>query len=957
MNKIEKIQQLDYPELINCLSNLAKRLGYSGVEKHSNSITAVSTSPLSKEIFEFILPTEILSGNVDIEKIANEIKKYQEDKLANVIFLVSNHSISGGFKKSISKKVPFLKINYIDRDELIKLIDDNYSDYWKHNDLELLEYEKLFCRASSSETEIQKLKIFNDKYQKLLDIFIDPRIYHSYEDKRTQTPVRKRIEIEKLIDEKKNMIISGDAGTGKTTLLRKIGEKLISKNTEGTVKNIPIFISITEIFEYEFQIEKIIKEKLSGNFGEIRESFFYDYNVILLVDSIDELDTENQKAIIVELSTLNSKGKIRYVIGTRNQEKISSLFDDDGFNIYQIDNFNNEQIKKFVSQFFLGKQNRADQLIDSLKENRIIERMPITPLTLSLISILYEENNLEIPATIADIYDNFNSLIIGRSTVTSRIQFIDISFKERILSLYALYLLEKEGNKPLTKDEFFTHFLTYYQGKTLPIKKGTLEEVLDYLIEHTGILVIKDKKWVKFSHDSYMEYYAAVEIFKHQREKENLLVKNFLNHHWQNSAIFYAGKSKDLPIFLENILKEIKGTDALQDCFMGVLGIGYLLQALYQTDNKLRKDAVMEALRLNISAYETMIKLAADNFYLFRNYKIPLLQLMNLMYFFENFNSLTLKDPLKIAFKEVLQNFRDSKKMTDGYKAVKLALTLDSSRINETSALSELIEEKDIFRDPSLYLLLDFSLEFLGKEKYKSLKSDIKKKHFHKISEPIRRLIDVPASRLRFTNLDTLTNEKRVKIIVEGKTDAEIIEHAYYVLTNGCLPYWKITSAGNEAGGAHEVAKALMSAKPIIDESVLIGIFDHDSSGLQEFRGLKPKFFRTISKDTLKKHVEKDIYGICIPIPGELDFYLQKDQSYNVFEIEHYFDEDILRSQGVLEECPISNVYKIKESKKRLFSKYVREQTAPKMFRNFCELFRLIDKLTNTEIEYEEKDE
>jgi len=159
-------------------------------------------------------------------------------------------------------------------------------------------------------------------------------------------------------------------------------------------------------------------------------------------------------------------------------------------------------------------------LIDALKENRIIERLPITPLTLSLISILYEENNLEIPATIADIYDNFNSLIIGRSTVTSRLEFIDVSFKERILSLYALHLLEKSQHTPLSKEDFFTHFLEYFNGKTLPIKKGTLEEVLEYLIDNTGVLVLKDNKWVQFSHDSYMEYYGAVEIFKHQRGKE-----------------------------------------------------------------------------------------------------------------------------------------------------------------------------------------------------------------------------------------------------------------------------------------------------------------------------------------------------------------------------------------------------------------------------------------------------
>ena len=117
------------------------------------------------------------------------------------------------------------------------------------------------------------------------------------------------------------------------------------------------------------------------------------------------------------------------------------------------------KLRNLYQTFFLGENSKTESLLDALREKqKLSKRLPITPLTLSLISILYEENNLEIPATIADIYDNFNSLIIGRLTVSSRIEFVDISFKERILSLYALHLLEKEQHIPLTKEEFFYLF-------------------------------------------------------------------------------------------------------------------------------------------------------------------------------------------------------------------------------------------------------------------------------------------------------------------------------------------------------------------------------------------------------------------------------------------------------------------------------------------------------------------
>lgn len=56
----------------------------------------------------------------------------------------------------------------------------------------------------------------------------------------------------------------------------------------------------------------------------------------------------------------------------------------------------------------------------------MIDRLPMTPLTLSLISILFEETEFEIPATLSDIYDNFNTLIIGKAVVSTKIEFIDI---------------------------------------------------------------------------------------------------------------------------------------------------------------------------------------------------------------------------------------------------------------------------------------------------------------------------------------------------------------------------------------------------------------------------------------------------------------------------------------------------------------------------------------------------
>ena len=215
-------------------------------------------------------------------------------------------------------------------------------------------------------------------------------------------------------------------------------------------------------------------------------------------------------------------------------------------------------------------------------------------------------------------------------------------------------------------------------------------------------------------------------------------------------------------------------------------------------------------------------------------------------------------------------------------------------------------------------------------------------------------------SKLRFTALDNIKQNTRVTLFVEGVTDATVFEHAYMVLTNGTLPYWNITAAGpkRDKNSCAEVAKTLTQSYAnwkLEPESVFIGIFDHDAAGLGCFRGnLDPKIFDEQIKDFIKKHNEANIFGLCIPIPGEMDKYLQSKQEFNFFEMEHYFGEDLLRENNMLVETGIPEIYQIADTtgKKTSFAKKIKEWTNPKVFEHFLLLFNKIDELAGVKVNY-----
>ncbi len=971
MDKIEKLANITNEEFIKALVHVIEKEGFIDIKVDGNTIVATLKSMLSETLHCFILLEQKLSGSTNTEEIVNDIVNKQNKYSANTT-IISRSYISNGFKDRVNDSIKNFIVNYIDRDALITLMDKDFPDFWKHDDIKLLQYEKDYKSEMSKDNELKQLNIPNEKIQKLVSIYIDPQLSTYTEDKKTHTPIRKRATLTDVIDDSKPLVISGLSGSGKSTLFKHAGEELILRNaSDPTKKSIPVYITAMEIQNYNHEINELLKSKLAKRFGSDDpqkvdlNSISQNYDIHLFIDSIDEFEEDNQEYIIKQLrNDFNNKG-IKFYIGTReSSDRFLELMEIKNSQSYDINRFNSDQIRRFISTFFSGDEFKTDNLLNALRENKIIEKLPITPLTLSLISILYEETDFEIPATIADIYDNFNNLIIGKAVVSSKVEFIDIAFKERILSLYATLLMNRPGHMPLTKDEFILHFVNYFQGKTLPIKDAQLEDVLEYLIRNTGILYLKEHKWVSFSHDSYMEYYTAVEYFKFKQKDEHELIDNFTDLNWQNVAIFYAGKAKDMSDFTKEINKKLKTLKRWDEYISGIQGAGYILQALYMTDNQVRKDVVLTALDLVLESNEIIKKMAFDEKNMFKHFRLPILHLLNFVHFFEMFNSITLKLPLQLSYAELMNQLKKISESgnTDkakipmlGYKLLEVAVTLQSDRIRDNEPFETLVWNTDILKNPSLYLLADFSLAMLGKDKFKQLRIELKKEYRKQsLNTALQKIIEDPISKIRFSALDNIQADRKVRILVEGKTDIMLIEHAFMVLTEGQNPYWNVQMAteNGETGSSKALSKTLETSLSFADDyDAIIAIYDHDCAGLSEYKRLS-RDYDEIKANTLKKHKKANVYLICLPVPGEMSKYLREKQEFNFFEIEHYFPEQYLKEKNMVKELDIPGLYEIKTKKKMEFAKEVCKSTDPQLFRNFKDLFDVIDEITKIKIDY-----
>lgn len=959
--KIEKLDNLNIEQLNDAISKIAIEMGFVDVVSSSNGVVeARINNGFGVTVTFFFLYTELLSGKFEFEKITKAISEVREATPINNIAIVSSKNISKGFQDTLSKLIKDIRLNFVGRDELIRLLDEHYPDFWKHDDTNLIHYEKDFTTSIKEDNQLKKLKLSSEYSQKLLSIFIEPSLTYFSEDAQTHTFVRHRIDKAGILKENKPAFISGLSGSGKTTLLKNMGFSLIEENQSIVQKNLPVYVTALEILQNDFDINKIIRLKLDTHFaGKEIKILSKEYKITILIDSIDEFEDEKRQNVLSQLNSNYKKNGILYFIGTRDGDLLQSSPTETKIRKYDISRFNTAQMQRFVSSF-LSDENKTSDLLDALRSNKILERLPITPLTLSLITILFEETDFEIPATVTDIYNNFNSLIIGRAVVSSKIEFIDASFRERVLSRYGLMLLECPNHEPLTEEEFYTNFEAYFHGKTLPIEESKLRDVLSYLVHQTGILYINERHSVCFAHDSYMEYYAALEIFKFDRSKEDKIIDNFFEFNWQNVAVFYGGITKDMPDFAQKINKKIKSASKINEFIASIQGGGYLLQSLYQMDNSIKEEIVESSLDKVLESNEVLKKLASDDSSLFKNYRIPIIQLINFVHFYEMFNSITLAKSMEMAFDRLYEEYSDAinkenrdKANAIGFKLLELAFTLDSKRIGNSTYLEKLLDDKTLLKDPNLNSIALFSFDLLGKHTYSDMRKELQSK-FNSLNEIRPILIESSTSKLRFSLIDSIKPDRKVKIFVEGKTDAQIIEHAYMVLTNGKSPYWNVNMAtvNGETGSSSSITKTIEGSLSFIDDyDAIIGLFDHDKAGLSEYRRLDRDYIEE-SKDSLKQHKKGNIFLMLLPIPGKMSNYLQKNQDFNFFEIEHLFGHEFLRAHEMLKESPILGIYEISDARKTAFAETICKNFEPELFKDFVPLFEMIDKCSGVRMEY-----
>jgi hypothetical protein len=304
---------------------------------------------------------------------------------------------------------------------------------------------------------------------------------------------------------------------------------------------------------------------------------------------------------------------------------------------------------------------------------------------------------MEIPATISDLYKNFVDLLLNKSFKDSTLDLLKIGIHRSVLS-YLGEFMHTNRKRHIDKDELIKILTEFAKQRG---HKYNVNELLIDLIQNIGLLIENDRGEIEFKHLSFQEYFTAYQFYNHNINGKDNFIENFNDIWWQNVAIFYAGMTKDSPELIKEILKKSEPKN-FNEYVVNLSGIGYLMQALYNTPIESR----IEGLKRNVlnakKSVEFLIDTKEEEYEIYKNLfntKYGVYKVISYWYEFHH-TSITLQEPLIKLFEELsekITNIETSKEERNEaeYSAYLVASTLSDINDYEFKYLKELISITD----------------------------------------------------------------------------------------------------------------------------------------------------------------------------------------------------------------------------------------------------------------------
>lgn len=339
------------------------------------------------------------------------------------------------------------------------------------------------------------------------------------------------------VQAKKQLMILGRPGAGKTTFLKRLAT--LCDRGEFLPRHVPVFVSLKEFAESNHQpgLLNFIahyflrSESAQDMTKEQVQEILKQGRGLVLLDGLDEVLEKDHDRVLQEIREFDRHYDESHIIITCRIAAREYVFEP--FTEVEIADFNDEQIQDFADKWFKAKE--PDQLdavgqstIAQLFWQALIEQEPIkelaaNPLLLTLLCLEFEESS-EFPQSRAELYERGVTILLRKWDGQRRIKRdevykrLPIERKEIMLGHLAMHTFER--------GEYF--FRTHVAEKQI---RQYIQNLPDASTDPDALLVDSRAvlRSIESQHGLLTERATGIYSFSHLTFHEYFTAKNILN--------------------------------------------------------------------------------------------------------------------------------------------------------------------------------------------------------------------------------------------------------------------------------------------------------------------------------------------------------------------------------------------------------------------------------------------
>lgn len=384
-----------------------------------------------------------------------------------------------------------------------------------------------------------------------------------------------------IIKSAKRVVVIGNPGDGKTTLLRKICYDL-AESIEP--ERLPIFFRLPAASR-AFQIDPkaklldVILSTIPDSSREfVRQCAEEKFGCTFVLDGLDEVGGESERATLIRKTSelIASVSGNHFIVSSRVIGFDEKPWEQEEFAIVGLLDFKKKQIDEFAEKWSVVLCRIFDRPRDSVLESlrlavfssQQVRSLVGNPLILTILAVLNESRGGGLPQRRVDLYSKIVEVFLDSWERTKRLSNfdetsdLDLDSREFEWLLADLALEMQRDRKTLAPRWWLRERISEFLFKRLGVETETAkdagERVLRYLSERTGLIEERGLKEYGFSHRTLQEYFAAIGILGEIETGTTipkLLSSCVYDPQWEEVIRLVAAKVT--PPVAESLLREI----------------------------------------------------------------------------------------------------------------------------------------------------------------------------------------------------------------------------------------------------------------------------------------------------------------------------------------------------------------------------------------------------------------